>query len=174
MSNEKQPNLHSFTTKLDDYKILGLIFPSIDPAKIGDCYGVFENNRPLRELINQHSEIGDREIGIMILADPTNTNGPKNFLVGGIVTDIDEAPEGACLMDFPGSEFLVVTHDWCASEQELMDSGWIAQTIGYAFELKLPDGYEKYEYPVYYWERWNFHADENQYRFEVWLSIRKI
>lgn len=173
MSNGNQPNFHFFTTKLDDYKILGLFFPSIDPCKMGDDYGVYENNHALRELINQHSEISDREIGTMVLADPTDTNGPKNFLVGGIVTGVDQAPEGACLMDFPGSEFLVVTHDWCASEKELMDSGWIAQTIGYAHNLNMPDGYERYEYPVYYRERWNFIEEEHKYRLEVWFAIRK-
>ena len=175
MSELNHRHFEVFTTKLEDYKILGLLFQSIDPREMGKCYGVFESNFSLRQAINEHSNIGDREIGTMYPSNPSLQDGPKDFLIGGIVCGIDEAPEGACIMDFPASEFLVVTHDWCSSEQELMESGLIAETIGYAHseEMKIPEGYERYEYPVYYRERWNFNEDENKFRLEVWFAIRK-
>ena len=85
------------------------------------------------------------------------------------MSGIDEAPEGACIMGFPALEFLVVTHSWYSSEQELMDSGLIVETIGYAHsdEVKIPYGYGRYKYPVAYRERWNFNADDNKFRMEM-------
>lgn len=175
MSEANKSNFEVFTIKLNDYKILGLFFPAIDPRKMGDCYGTFENNQSLRAIINEHAQIGDREIGTMYSANDPSNNELQNFLLGGIVTGVDDVPEGATMMDFPASEFLVVTHKWCATEQELMESGLIAETIGYAHsdDVKMPDGYERYEYPVGYRERWNFIPDENKFRLEVWFAIRK-
>ena len=134
-------------------------------------YGIYERNQSLRNLIDEHSKIGDREIGTMYPSSPSSQNEPENFLVGGIVSGVDEAPEGACIMGFSASEFLVVTHSWCSSEQELMDSGLIVETIGYAHsdEVKIPDGYERYKYPIAYRERWNFNADDNKFRMDCLL-----
>jgi predicted transcriptional regulator YdeE len=176
MSEECKTNFQVFTTRLDDYKILGILFTAVDPRKMGEYYGIYEKNHSLRNLINKHSKTGDREIGTMYPPNPSVQNEPEDFLVGGIVKRIDEAPEGACIMDFPASEFLVTTHEWCSSEKELMESGFIGQTVVYAHskEVKIPNGYERYEYPVGYREHWNFNADENKFRMEVWFAIRKI
>ena len=105
-----------------------------------------------------------------------------DFFVGGIVKDIDEIPEVACLMEFPEMEYLIVTHDWCSSENELMESGVIGRTVGYATDrnqLEIPDEYELYDYtkrydhPIGYRERWNFNEDENRFRMEVWFAVQK-
>lgn len=64
-------------------------------------YGIYERNQSLRNLIDEHSKIGDREIGTMYPSSPSSQNEPENFLVGGIVSGVDEAPEGACIMVSP-------------------------------------------------------------------------
>lgn len=117
MSERNRNEFEVIRGRLDDYRILGILYEEIYPQKMGGYYGAYENNQPLRDLVDRNSAPGDREIGTMYPADPSDENLPWNFLVGAIVRGVDKAPEGACLMDFPASEFLVFTHRWCSSEQ---------------------------------------------------------
>ncbi|MCL2334436.1 MAG: hypothetical protein FWC57_00025 [Endomicrobia bacterium] len=135
---------------------------------MGDYYGVFERNQPLCDFAANHSIPDNRLVGIVY-------NG-NDFFVGAIVEDVSEAPDGAEFIKFPASEFLVTTHDFFETENDLMNSGYIGQTVGYAHseEVQIPEGYERYTEYNRYMERWNFNYDENKFRLEVWFAIRKI
>ena len=37
----------------------------------------------------------------------------------------------------------------------------------------MPEGYERYEQPAGYRERWNFNEDDNPFRLEVRFAIKK-
>lgn len=168
MSDANQPNMQVFTTKLDDYTVLGHSFKEVDHNKTGDYYGVYENNQPLRDFAAQYSTADNRLVGIVYRG-----NQGDNFIAGAIVEGVDEAPEGAELMRFPASEFLVITHDYTETEPECYP--YIGMTVAYAVseKVQMPEGYERCHGHNSYMERFNFNNDKNQFRTEVWFAIRK-
>lgn len=149
MSEFNQPNFEVFTTKLNDYTILGYSFKEIDHGKMGEYYGKYEHDQSLRDFAAKHSIPENRLVGIVY--------NESDFFVGAIVEGITAAPEGAEIMKFPASEFLVTTHDFLKTEDDLMNSGYIGQTVGYAHSenVRIPEGYVRYGEFNAYMERWN-------------------
>ena len=96
-----------------------------------------------------------------------------DFLVGAVVENIDEAPEGLRLRAFPASEYLVVTHEWGSSTKE--SDAQIDRIVDYAHgkDCKPPEGYERCYDPVLFIEDYNWDFDAKKFRFEVWLPIRQ-
>ena len=171
MSETNTPNFEVFTTKLDDYFVLGHIFKNIDHHKMGDYYGTFERNQPLRNFAAKFSTPENRLVGIVFKGEQGD-----NFIVGAIVEGVTEAPDGAELMKFPASEFLVTTHgNYFESEDALMKSRYIGKTVGHAHSehVKIPDGYERCCDKNSYMERWNFNYDAKKFRMEIWFAMKK-
>ena len=106
------------------------------------------------------------------------TTVSKEIIAGGIVKGVDdiEVPEGASLMEFPASEFLVVTHEWVYKTDDAFPM--IGKTVKYAHseeaQAKMPDGYERCNDHLHFIEHFNYKYDENEYRLEIWFAIRKI
>lgn len=165
MSETNKPNFQVFTAKLDNYFVLGHTFKAIDHGKMGKYYEKYEKNQPLRDFAAQHSTPDNRLVGIVY---------GRDFIARAIVEGVTEVPEGAELMEFPASEFLVVTHDYTETEPECYP--YIGMIVSYAHskDVQIPDGYERYHDPNAYMERFNFNCDENKFRTEVWFAIRKI
>lgn len=165
MSETNNPNFQVFTTKLEDYSVLGYTFKDIDHFKMGEYYEKYEKAQPLRNFAAKYSTPDNRLVGIMYGQD---------FIAGAIVQGITEVPEGAELMKFPASEFLVITHDYTDTEPECYP--YIGMTVSHAHskDVQIPDGYERYLDPNSYMERFNFNYDEDKFRTEVWFAIKKI
>ncbi len=165
MPETNKPNFQVFTTKFDDYSVLGYTFKKIEHNKMSEYYEKYEKNQPLRDFAAKHSTPDNRLVGILYGQD---------FITGAIVEGITEVPEGTKLMKFPASEFLVITHDYTETEPECYP--YIGMTVSHAHskDVQIPDGYERYHDPNGYMERFNFNHDENKFRTEVWFAIRKI
>jgi Uncharacterized protein conserved in bacteria len=161
-------NFQVFTASLGDYCVLGHVFENIDHGRMGDYYAVFEQNQTLREFAAKYSTPDNRLVGIIFKGESGD-----NFIAGAIVDGVTEAPDGAVLMHFPASDFLVTTHDFTDTEPECYP--YIGMTVGYAHgeNAKIPDGYERYTEHNSYMERFNFDHEANKYRTEVWFAIRK-
>ncbi|MHB1485560.1 MAG: GyrI-like domain-containing protein [Saccharofermentanales bacterium] len=165
MSETSQPKFQVFTTKIDEYYVLGHSFKDIDHGRLGEYYEKFEKDKPLRDFAAKFSTPDNRLVGIVC---------DQDFIAGAIVEGVTEAPEGAELMKFPASEFLVITHDFTGTEPECYP--FIGMTVSYAHsrDVRIPDGYERYHEPNGYMERYNFNYEENKFRTEVWFAIRNI
>lgn len=150
---------------MDDYSVLGYSFSNIDHGKMGEYYEKFEKDLPLRNFAAKHSSPDNRLVGIVY---------KNSFIAGAIVEEVTEAPEGADLIRFPASEFLVITHDYTETEPECYP--YIGMTVSYAHSeaVKIPDGYERNDKLNAYMERFNFNHEEMKYRTEVWFAISKI
>lgn len=164
MSQTNNPKFQISKTKLSEYFILGYTFHEIDHYKMGDYYETYEKSHQLRDFTKNYSTPDNRLVGILY---------GKDFIAGAIVDGIIEAPEGAELLKFPASEFLVITHDYTETESECCQ--YIEMTVAHAHsnEVQMPDGYERYRDPNSYMERFSFNYDENKFRTEVWFAIRK-
>jgi predicted transcriptional regulator YdeE len=169
MSETNQLKFQVFTTKLNDYSVLGHSFKNINHSKMGDYYGVYEKNKPMRDLADKFSTPDNRLVGIIYKGEQGD-----DFIAGAIIEGINEAPEGADLMKFPASEFLVITHDYTETEPECYP--YIGLTVSHAHskDVPIPDGYERYYDPNGYMECFNFNHVENKFRTEIWFAIRKI
>ena len=110
------------------------------------------------------------ELGIFYNDEP----GHYHYLIGGVVGEVDEVPEGFKLVKFPASEFLIVTHEW--SKNKVDAKKQIGRIVAYAHsdELKFPDGYEKCTEHLAFVEGYNFNTfGSKRHRFEVWLAMKK-
>lgn len=170
------PKFRVFTRRLNKYKILGVKHTYNHGGEMGKVYEKLDSpeNQRLRDLIKEYAEPGNREIGISYRSDLPGWS--NEIIAGGIVENINEIPEGASLMEFPASDFLVVTHEWVYKTDEAFLL--IGKTVGYAHseeaQAKIPDGYERYNNHLHFIEHYNYKYDENEYRLEVWFAIRKI
>jgi len=133
MSEENKPKFQVFTAKFDAYFVLGHTFENIDHGKMGTYYEVYEKNQVLRDFAAKYSTPDNRLVGIIYKGEQGD-----DFVAGAIVEGVTEAPEGAELMKFPASEFLVTTHDYTDTEQECYP--YIGMTVGYAHSenAKIP------------------------------------
>ena len=172
-----QPKYETFQTQLDHFYVLGISHTENNPAKLGDFWGEYESgkNQILRDYVNKHSQPGNRLIGVMYSVEQPQ-EGYFNYITGGIVEGLSEIPDNSSLVKFPSTEFLVVTHEWVKTASEA--DGFIGMTVGHAhsdeIQGNIPDGYERYNDPVTFIERFNYNYDENKFRTEIWFAIRKI
>lgn len=164
MSEVNEPGFQVFTTRLDDYSVLGYSFNDIDHSKMGEYYEKFEKDYALRDFAAKYSSPDNRLVGIVY---------GNSLIAGAIVEGLTESPEGTDLVRFPASEFLVVTHDYTETEPECYP--YIGMTVSYAHseDVKIPAGYERCYEPNLYMERFNFNHDVKKYRTEVWFAVRK-
>jgi predicted transcriptional regulator YdeE len=97
-----------------------------------------------------------------------------NYFIGAVVENVDVTPEGLHLIEFPETEYLVVTHEWLSNKESANKK--IGNIVAYAHsgKVKIPNGYEKYTEPVMFIESYNYDFTANKYRFEVWSPMRKI
>jgi len=167
--DNNNPEIITFQTHLNEYSVLGLETKTLNGTvgNWGERWGVFFNNNSMEKI--KPYIIDEALLGLFCQSEP----GYYNYLIGAMVDGVQEAPDGLYLETFPASEYFVVTHEWV----ETMDyaDNQMGRIVGAAHDnaLSLPDGYEKYGDPVMFIERYNYRNDENKFRSEVWLAIRK-
>ncbi|MCL2388647.1 MAG: MerR family transcriptional regulator [Defluviitaleaceae bacterium] len=171
------PKFRVFTRELDAFQFIGVKHTYTN--NMGEVYEKLdsEENQPLRDIIKKHAKPGNREIGIeyAIPNHPTPNEGPWEIIGGGIVDHVTEIPDGASIMHFPASEFLVVTHEWVYTTDEAFPLIGKSATYAHSDEVKnlIPEGYERYNDPIVFIDWFNYKYEENEYRHETWFPIRK-
>ena len=101
----------------------------------------------------------------------TNEKGEEIYFQGLFVENVNEISEGYTLMEFPASDFIVVTHEWMATNAEALgygiNAGWENEK-----KVQIPDGYVRTDSPVTIIERENCDTPEGS-RYEMWVPIRR-
>lgn len=167
---QKTAEFEIYRAHRESYRVLGMENKFNNDNRDPDCgarWGAFFDSGGHEKLKPFLTE--KPLVGVFCQSEP----GYYNYLIGGVVSGIESAPEGMFLCDFPATDYLVVTTQWQPSIDQA--EKYIGPVVGYAHgsELRFPDGYEKYTDPVMFIEGYNYEFDNNRFRFEVWLAIRK-
>ncbi len=105
----------------------------------------------------------------------TNNAGQKVYLQGLFVKDVETAPDGYQLVHFPASDFLVVTTEWMATNEEAVGENGNGRCNRYAETVQIPEGYVRNDgpgSPITAIERENADTPDGS-RYEVWVPIKK-
>ncbi|HBL84371.1 MAG: hypothetical protein A2Y17_04915 [Clostridiales bacterium GWF2_38_85] len=166
------PAIEVYQAHREQYQVLGIEnkTPNGTVGDWGACWNVFLNSNA-RNIVEFLRTEKSTFLGVFCQSD----TGYYNYLIGGVVSDVSETPEGMFLANFPAADFIVVTHEWMPSIDEAEQQ--VGRIVGYAHgsELQLPDGYIKYNAPpspIMFIESYNYEFDNNRFRFEVWFPIR--
>ena len=164
------PKIVTFQTRLDKFLFLGVeqvVTPGSDFGAVWDHY--FKTV--------EGSGFGDYEYVIWYYK-----NNAQIYFVGKMVDDADSVPEGFSLAEFPTCEYLVVTHEWLAANEDMYVNGilttqnyaGIGQTHDYRENVPMPDGYVRYDgpdSPITQIEKENANTEYGS-RFERWVPIK--
>ena len=105
----------------------------------------------------------------------TNSAGQKIYFQGLFVKNVQKVPDGYKLVDFPESDFIVVTTEWMATYEESVGENGNGQCNRYAKTVPIPEGYVRNDgpgSPITLIERENQDTPEGS-RYEVWVPIKK-
>jgi predicted transcriptional regulator YdeE len=106
----------------------------------------------------------------------TNKAGEKIYFQGLIAGKVDKVPKGYTLAKFPASDFLVVTTEWMASNEDAVGENGNGQCNSYAKSVQIPEGYVRYDgpgSPITLIEKENADTPDGS-RYEVWVPIKKL
>ncbi len=169
-SSPEIPAIEIYQAHREPYQVLGFENKYDNGNRNPDCgarWGVFFQSGGHDKIKPYMTE--RPLLGVFCQSDP----GYYNYLIGGVVSGVKEAPEGMFLANFPATDYTVVTNEWMPSIDEAESQ--IGRIVGYAHgnELQQPEGFEKYTDPIMFIESYNYDFTNNRFRFEVWLGIRK-
>ena len=102
-------------------------------------------------------------------------DGQEIYAQGLLVGKVAQVPDGYTLLDFPASDYLVVTTEWMASNEEAVGEHGNGQCNRYAETVQPPPGYIRNDAPgspLTKIERENADTPEGS-RYEVWIPIKK-
>lgn len=105
----------------------------------------------------------------------TDHAGQKIYLQGLFVKNVEKAPAGYQLVHFPASDFLVVTTEWMATNEEAVGENGNGQCNRYAQTVRIPDGYVRNDGPgslITEIEKENADTPDGS-RYEVWVPIKR-
>ena len=106
----------------------------------------------------------------------TNSQGEEIYSQGLFVKDVDKVPEGYTLVEFPASDYLVVTTGWLATPEEATGDTGNGRCNRYAETVEAPEGYVRNDVtgsPITKIEKENTYTSEG-HRYEVWIPIKKV
>ena len=106
----------------------------------------------------------------------TNNAGQAIYAQGMFVQNVDKTPDGYKLVDFPESEFLVVTTEWMTTNDEAVGENGNGRCNAYAKTVRIPEGYIRYDAPgspVTLLEKENSDTPDGS-RYEVWVPIKRV
>jgi len=104
----------------------------------------------------------------------SNDSGDKVYFQGLMVENVPEVPDGYSLLNYPESDFLVLTHGWTTPDISLtygISNGWKNEKT-----IAIPDGYTRYDgkgSPITIIEKENTNTPDGS-RYEFWIPIKKI
>ncbi len=102
--------------------------------------------------------------------------GRTVYFQGLFVKNVDQAPQGYTLMDFPGGDYLAVTTEWMETNQEAVGPAGNGRCNEYAGTVEPPAGYVRANGPeslIFRIEKENAGTPQGS-RYEVWVPIQKL
>jgi len=171
MCRKSKPEIITFQAQLDEFYYLGveqIVTPTTDFGTVWDYY--FKTV--------EGTEFSAYDYVIWYYKD-----NAQIYFVGKVADNAEKVPEGFSLVKFPACEYLVVTHEWLPTDENLYANGilltqnyvGIGQTHAYRENIPVPDGYIRYDGPdspitQIEIEKTN---DRGESRFERWVPIKK-
>lgn len=102
----------------------------------------------------------------------TNKEGQNIYFQGLFVNEVDKVPEGYKLVHFPAGDFLVVTTEWMATNDEAVGEDGNGLCNRYAETVQIPEGYIRDDGIITKIEKENSDTPDGS-RYEVWIPIKK-
>jgi predicted transcriptional regulator YdeE len=106
----------------------------------------------------------------------TNKTGQRIYLQGLFVKNVEKVPDGYNLVNFPASDFLIVTTEWMETNEEAVGENGNGRCNRYAQTVQIPDGYVRNDgpdSPITEIEKENADTPDGS-RYEVWVPIKNI
>ena len=168
-SKAEQPAIRTKLIYKEAYSVLGIENKKsslIKAPRLPTCWDEFFQIKASEKIEPFRKEPGF--IGVFCSSEP----GYWNYLIGAVVKNCPQAPDGMYLREFPASEYMIITHEPVATSDESLAQ--VGRLVGYAHSggWVCPEGYERYYSPIMFIE--SYPPEENgDHRFEVWIPIRK-
>lgn len=170
MSEANKPAIKTFRIHQDEFSFLGNENIITESSNFGHIWGNF-------------FKMGGYDPILPYATDPkpinvwyTNKAGQKIYFQGLFVKNVEKVPDGYKLVNFPASDFLVVTTEWMVTNEEAVGENGNGQCNRYAKTVQIPEGYVRNDVPgslITEIEKEN--ADTpNGSRYEVWVPIKKV
>lgn len=105
----------------------------------------------------------------------TNGAGQRIYSQGLFVKNVESVPAGYTMTAFPESDFLVITTEWMATNEEAVGENGNGQCNRYAETVQIPEGYVRDDgpgSPISAIEKENADTPDGS-RYEVWVPIKK-
>lgn len=103
----------------------------------------------------------------------TGEQGERIYSQGLFVRNVDKAPDGYKLMQFPAGDYLVVTTEWMETNDEATGDNGNGRCNRYAETVEMPEGYVRNDNRITLIEKENTDTHDGS-RYEVWVPIKKI
>lgn len=167
MSETNQPAIKVFQIHQDAFSFLGNENIITETSDFGQIWGNF-------------FEIGGYEPILPYATDSnpvnlwyTNNAGENIYFQGLFVKNVDKLPDGYKLVDFPAGDFLVITTEWMATNEEAVGENGNDRCNRYAQTVQMPEGYVRNDAPdcpITKIEKENADTPDGS-RYEVWIPI---
>ena len=170
MSESRKPAIKILQIHHEAFSFLGhenILTDSSDFAYIWDNFFSIGGYRPILPYA-----VDTKPINVWY----TNSAGQRIYFQGLFVKDVEDVPDGYRLADFPASDFLVVTTEWMASNDEAVGPNGNGRCNQYAETVQIPEGYVRNDglgSPFTLIEKENADTPEGS-RYEVWVPIKRI
>jgi predicted transcriptional regulator YdeE len=169
MSEANKPAIKVFQIYQDEFSFLGNENIITDFSNFGDIWDNFFKMGGYDPILPYATD--SKPINVWY----TNSTEEKIYSQGLFVKNVEKVPDGYKLVDFPASDFLVITTEWMATNEEAVGENGNGQCNRYAKTVQIPEGYVRNDgpgSPITEIEKENAHTP-NGSRYEVWVPIKK-
>ena len=176
MSESNKPEIITFQMKYDEFYYLGKEYfgtgYSLATANWGALYDDFGNSGGWDMVSEYHMKPYSVMSGIF------HQNNPEHeiYHLGTFTKKTDQIPDGFILVKYPACEYFVITTNWLPEHDDIYNKGAHGLCLHYMDNtMQIPEEYERYGGPnqkIIRIEAENC-DDENGYRFEIWIPIKK-
>ena len=170
MSETNKPEIIVFQIRQDEFSFLGnenILTDASDFCRIWDNFFKMGGYDPILPYATD-----PKPVNVWY----TNSAGQDIYFQGLFVKNVDKVPDGYTLANFPASDFLVVTTEWMASNDEAVGENGNGQCNRYASTVQIPEGYIRNDgpgSPITGIEKENANTPDGS-RYEVWVPIKRI
>jgi predicted transcriptional regulator YdeE len=170
MSETAKPEIKVFPIHQDEFSILGNENILTESSDFGYTWDNFFKKGGYDPILPY--AVSPKPINVWY----TNNAGENIYFQGLFVKNVEKVPDGYQLVDFPASDFLVVTTEWMATNEEAVGENGNGRCNRYADTVQIPEGYIRNDgpgSPITAIEKENADTPEGS-RYEVWVPIKKI
>ena len=103
----------------------------------------------------------------------TSELGYWNYLIGGIVKDIKEAPKGMYLREFPEQDYAIISHEPVDTTDESNAQIGVLSVTRTVPNWSCPESFKRDNGPVMFIESYPPPDENGKHRFEIWIPLTK-